>query len=533
MSTVTRKIETQCEHLIRARLTSAHLHASGSLLCDYCEEKFHLVYPEEVSVQLVLVNSKWMSLKSLAGLERVTRKVAELLLVLLLAPLVVRPQVVQLTGGDSGLYQAEGGGVSVFYPNFTTELSGGLSNGRPAIGVATRFTYKGWDTSLGDSSFNSVIGNSGLFLNVRGVTIERKDITLFAGSVEPRLGPSFFQGTRSGLRGGGGAAWHHDFHTGWKLSSLAVSSGAKRTFLADGGYHHGGWDLGGGGGRLENHTLTQGTLAYHWDGHFALVTNYLKTQGSTFITAMGALGLGPLNLTASDIRGTRHGQVYGGGLRLGPVDVGANYMRFTGSSNLGLNIGQRFGRYLVVREYASRSAGRWNESLGGGFQTNRFSVDVSHQFFVVPYGNAPLRQAVVVTLHLRLPWKSVSVNLASGLTPDGRWRFGGDGSTFIGSGFGSPEHSSSYRAGKYLISGTVTDEQGQPVIGVAIRLAKKDLVFSDSTGQFWLRVKKDKPLPLAVVPAEFPAPGCWAVVTAPEQAVPGSPVHIVVRRGRP
>ena len=64
--TITRSIETTCQHLQRARLASAHLHASGTLLCDWCENKFHDVYPDEQSVPLVLVNSRWVSLKALA-----------------------------------------------------------------------------------------------------------------------------------------------------------------------------------------------------------------------------------------------------------------------------------------------------------------------------------------------------------------------------------------------------------------------------------------------------------------------------------
>jgi len=118
---------------------------------------------------------------------------------------------------------------------------------------------------------------------------------------------------------------------------------------------------------------------------------------------------------------------------LGWLDLGATYMRYKGSANLALSTGQRFGRRIIVREFASRDAtGRWNVSLGGGFNTNRFSVDVNRQSFITPLGRAPIQQAIVISVHVQLPWHSITLNSASGLLPDGKWRYGVDGGTFIG-----------------------------------------------------------------------------------------------------
>jgi hypothetical protein len=155
---------------------------------------------------------------------------------------------------------------------------------------------------------------------------------------------------------------------------------------------------------------------------------------------------------------------------------------------------------------------------------------VSQAVFFVSFGNAPLQSSLVATLHLQVPWKSVSLNLASGVTPDGKVRYGIDGTTFLGEGLGGTSHQGCCCCnGKYLITGEVRDDQGQPVAGAALRIGK-EMVFTDSAGTFFLRVNRDRPVPLAVMPEEFTAPGIWLVVTAPANAVPAFTARIVVRR---
>lgn len=186
---------------------------------------------------------------------------------------------------------------------------------------------------------------------------------------------------------------------------------------------------------------------------------------------------------------------------------------------------------LIIREYATRSAVRWTESLGGDFSSNRFSIDVSQAVFFVPFGNAPLRRSLVARLHLQSPWHSAGINIASGVTPDGKVRYGVDGSTFLGEslGGGSPAGGCCCCNGKFMIEGTVTDEKGLPVARATLRVGK-ELVFTDGNGQFFMRVKRGRPIPIAVVPSEFTTPGLWAVVECPANSVPDVPLRIIVRR---
>jgi hypothetical protein len=102
---------------------------------------------------------------------------------------------------------------------------------------------------------------------------------------------------------------------------------------------------------------------------------------------------------------------------------------------------------------------------------------------------------------------------------------------FLGSGLGGPGRTVTFQnMGKYRIEGVVVDEQGLPVAGAAIRLGK-EFVFSDAAGNFFLHVKRDMAVPLAVVPGEFTSPGSWVVVSAPGRATPGESVKVIARRG--
>ena len=62
--------------------------------------------------------------------------------------------------------------------------------------------------------------------------------------------------------------------------------------------------------------------------------------------------------------------------------------------------------------------------------------------------------------------------------------------------------------------GRVVDPAGAPVAGAALMVGK-NLVFSDSTGTFLVRLKSAGELPLQVSLDDFTAPGAFAVVSAP------------------
>jgi hypothetical protein len=426
-------------------------------------------------------------------------------------------------------------------PNFTADVGGGLVNGVPALDLAVHRPWRGWDLTLGSEAFSSTVGSAGLSTSVLGATLSKSTanstLVFFAGDVQPLLGSAFFRGTPFRLRGGGGAYYKRKFKNGIGISSLAMASGKILTGLSDVDFHRENFDAGADGGWLQGRSIAEARSTYHTSLggrlNLAASANVLRIQGTTFETVMAAAGISGLGVYVSRILGSRSGETYGANFRLNIFELGANFMSFKGNSSLGTSLGERLGRHLILREYATRSQGRWSESLGGSLITNRFSVDVAQAVYFVPGGNAPLQRSMTVTLHLITPWKSSSVNLASGVDPSGKIRYGVDGGMFLGSGLGSPGRTVTYQnTGRYRIEGTVVDEKGQPVSGAAVRVGK-ELVFTGDTGAFFLRVRKERPVSLAVVPSEFTNPGAWVTLTAPENIMPGEAVKIVVHRGAP
>jgi hypothetical protein len=80
----------------------------------------------------------------------------------------------------------------------------------------------------------------------------------------------------------------------------------------------------------------------------------------------------------------------------------------------------------------------------------------------------------------------------------------------------------------------VRDDEGNPVEGAALDIGGQ-LVFTNSGGEFFLRIGRPSSAPLAVLTAEFLLPGQWELVSAPAQVQAGpengaKAVEIILRR---
>ncbi|MFL5513899.1 MAG: carboxypeptidase-like regulatory domain-containing protein, partial [Gemmatimonadales bacterium] len=114
--------------------------------------------------------------------------------------------------------------------------------------------------------------------------------------------------------------------------------------------------------------------------------------------------------------------------------------------------------------------------------------------------------------------------------------YSASGSTFLYMGtFGGiqPQQIGGTMA-RYVVQGTVRDESGNPVDGAAVKL-NDEVVYTNSVGEFFVRVKHPEHYTLAVATEEFLLPGRWEVVSAPSTVVASnekqvSAVEIVLRR---
>ncbi len=191
---------------------------------------------------------------------------------------------------------------------------------------------------------------------------------------------------------------------------------------------------------------------------------------------------------------------------------------------------------LSLLQTVTQSSGHTSIAFGGDFLSNPVSFGVSYETVHSPFQiGGDFHQ--VLLLHVRLQFfGNFQMNLDSYVAPDQSVKYTADGQTFI---YGGEEDSSTlpkFGIPKYVVSGRVVDEQGQPVGGAAL-LIGGDPVFTNSEGEFFVRRKKAKSCSVEVMPAEFLTPGAFDVVSGPSSVTPSKegsegPITVIVRHRR-
>ena len=201
-------------------------------------------------------------------------------------------------------------------------------------------------------------------------------------------------------------------------------------------------------------------------------------------------------------------------------------------ANLRWRISPRLGLSQQISWQAGRASVLFGASLVTPFGEFGADYQIVHQPFK-PFN--PFRSAL--NLAARLQLGKYSTNIGTFVQPDGSVDYAASGSTFLylGSFGGAQPQQVSGRMSRYVIRGTVRDVEGNPVEGAAVDLGG-ELVFTNSGGEFFLRVAHPRRTPLAVLPAEFLLPGRWEVVSAPAEAQAVSEnqaqgIEIILRKG--
>ena len=200
------------------------------------------------------------------------------------------------------------------------------------------------------------------------------------------------------------------------------------------------------------------------------------------------------------------------------------------------NLRWRISPRLGLSQQISWQAGRATVLFGASLVTpiGEFGADyqIVHQPFK-PFN--PFRSALNLTARLQLG--KYSTNIGTFVQPDGSVDYAASGSTFLylGSFGGAQPQQVSGRMSRYVIRGTVRDVEGNPVEGAAVDLGG-ELVFTNSGGEFFLRVAHPRRTPVTVLPAEFLLPGRWEVVSVPAEAQAvsenqGQGIEIILRKG--
>jgi hypothetical protein len=140
-------------------------------------------------------------------------------------------------------------------------------------------------------------------------------------------------------------------------------------------------------------------------------------------------------------------------------------------------------------------------------------------------------------VNARLQLFGMALSLGSFVTPNGRVHYSGQGSTFLYRGMhvaGPAGGRGAARFERYMITGRVVDQDGQPVEGASLEVGS-ERVYTDSRGRFFVRERAATPLSFRVVLDDFLMPGEFEVQGAPSEVTPareGSAVEltIVLRR---
>src|SRR5206468_1871023 len=167
------------------------------------------------------------------------------------------------------------------------------------------------------------------------------------------------------------------------------------------------------------------------------------------------------------------------------------------------------------------------------FQSGFTTIAFDYQNYYVPLREPnPFMRALTLTIRLQLG--NSSANIGTAVDPFGRITYSASGSTYLYLGdYGAGVQPITIRLERYVIRGFVRDERGTPIDGAAVNVGG-ELAMTNSRGEFFVRTKGHRALPLRVSFDDFIAVGSYDLVRSPETVVPAEedraePVEIVLR----
>lgn len=194
---------------------------------------------------------------------------------------------------------------------------------------------------------------------------------------------------------------------------------------------------------------------------------------------------------------------------------------------------ERLTSKLSLSQVFSQTGKSVSAGLGGSFQSGFTVVAFDYQNYYVPLRQPnPFMRALNLTIRLQIGNSSASIG--SSLDPFGRVTYSASGSTYLYVGeVPSGLQPIAVRFERYVIRGMVVDERGNPIGGAAIDLGG-ELAMTNSRGEFFLRVKNKRAVPVKLAFDDFLAVGDFEVVSAPTTVMPeeeerAGSVRIVVR----
>jgi hypothetical protein len=202
-----------------------------------------------------------------------------------------------------------------------------------------------------------------------------------------------------------------------------------------------------------------------------------------------------------------------------------------------VNLRWRLSSRVGLSQQVSFHGGRPTVLFGASLMTPIGEFVADYQIVHQPLKPInPFRSALNLTARLQLGKYSTSVGTY--VQPDGSVDYSASGSTFLymGSFGGAQPQQVGGRMARYVVRGSIRDEAGNPVEGAAVDIGGQ-VVFTNSSGEFFHRVGRPGRSTVVVLTGEFLLPGQWEVVSAPAEAVAGSEtatgIEIILRHPPP
>ncbi len=169
---------------------------------------------------------------------------------------------------------------------------------------------------------------------------------------------------------------------------------------------------------------------------------------------------------------------------------------------------------LSINESVTTAGGHTGITFGGQLISNFITVSAGYETFYVPADNkAPFQNALVASATINL-FSHITLHGDSFVDPTGHLRYTVDVRALMWHGQTSAPLTEHVEMEPAVMRGCVRDTDGQQIEGAALLIDKK-LVYTDSTGCFFVREHRPRTHSLTIVLTEFLANGNWHVVSAP------------------
>jgi hypothetical protein len=169
---------------------------------------------------------------------------------------------------------------------------------------------------------------------------------------------------------------------------------------------------------------------------------------------------------------------------------------------------------LSVDETITTSRGQTGITFGGQFLSNFLSFGADYQTFYVPADSTgAFQQSLVANATMNL-FNRVSLHGESFVDPTGHLLYTVAAHAYMWHGQENGPMVEHVNMEPAIMRGCVLDQRGMKIEGAALLIDKK-LVYTDSSGCFFVREHRPRTHALQIILTQFLASGNWNVISAP------------------